>query len=83
MLIEKGADVNGLPAVKDGRTAIEGAAEHRRLDMVQMLLNAGSRGNVYGNVGFKRAIELAEGNRHFAVAKLLREHEQMANVLST
>ena len=37
-----------------------------------MLLNAGAKGDVNGKSGFKRAIELAEKNRHFAVAQLLR-----------
>jgi ankyrin repeat protein len=67
--------VNARPAVKEGRTAIEGAAEHGRLDMVQLLLNAGAKGDVTGKTGFKRAIELAEKNRHFAIAQVLRAQQ--------
>ncbi|KAI8657953.1 hypothetical protein NCS57_01175400 [Fusarium keratoplasticum] len=71
-LIDNGADVNGAPSYVEGRYAIEGAAEHGRLDMVQLLLNAGARGNVLNGMGFKRAIELATKNEHFAIANLLK-----------
>ncbi|KAH7006817.1 ankyrin repeat-containing domain protein [Ilyonectria destructans] len=72
LLIDNGADVNGSPSFVEGRYAIEGAAEHGRLDMVQLLLNAGARGNVFNGMGFKRAIELATKNEHFAIANLLK-----------
>jgi ankyrin repeat protein len=72
LLISKGADVNAWPSIKEGRTAIEGAAEHGRLDMVRLLLNAGAIGDVIHGTGFKRAIELAEENGHFAVANVLK-----------
>lgn len=75
MLIERGPDVNARPAIKDGRTAVEGAAEHGRLDTVQVLLNALAGGNATGKISFKRAIDFAENNRHFAVAQLLRDHQ--------
>ncbi|KAM6521887.1 hypothetical protein FALCPG4_011589 [Fusarium falciforme] len=71
-LIDNGADVNGAPSYVEGRYAIEGAAEHGRLDMVQFLLNAGARGNMLNGTGFKRAIELATKNEHFAIANLLK-----------
>lgn len=71
-LIHKGADVNGAPSFVEGRYAIEGAAEHGRLDMVGLLLHAGARGNVLNGTGFKRAIELATENEHFAIANLLK-----------
>ena len=51
MLLKAGADVNASPAVTSGRTALE-EAEHGRLDLVQLLLNAGA-----GSV--QRAAELA------------------------
>jgi hypothetical protein len=38
--------------------------------MVQLLLNAGAKGDVIGKTVFKRAIEFAEKNRHFAIAQL-------------
>jgi ankyrin repeat protein len=71
MLIEKGANVNALPAFNDGRTAIEGAAEHGRLDTVKMLINAGATGDIVGKAGFTKAINLAKKNSHFQVAELL------------
>ncbi|KAI1424264.1 ankyrin repeat-containing domain protein [Xylaria sp. FL1777] len=43
ILVEHGADVDAPPAKKDGRTALEGAAEHGRLDMVEFLLEMGAR----------------------------------------
>jgi hypothetical protein len=38
--------MQSMPAVVEGWYAIEGTAEHGRLDMVQLLLNAGAKGNV-------------------------------------
>ncbi len=72
LLISRGADVNAMASFEEGRYAIEGAAEHGRLDTVQMLLNAGAKGNCQLGTGFNSAIELAEGNGHFAVANLLK-----------
>ncbi|KAH6620968.1 ankyrin repeat-containing domain protein [Chaetomium sp. MPI-SDFR-AT-0129] len=74
LLITHGADVNAGPSFDGGSTAsaIEMAAKHGRLDMVQLLLNAGAVGNVTRGLGFKPAIQLAEGNGHYAVANLLK-----------
>ena len=72
LLISKGAKVNAMASLEEGRYAIEGAAEHGRLDMVKMLLNAGAMGNLERGTGFEYAVELAEGNGHFAVANLLK-----------
>ena len=69
-LILRGAHVNAPAAEDEGRTAIQGAAEYGRLDMVQLLLNAGAA----EEDGFRRAVELAEGEEHFAAADLLRRH---------
>jgi ankyrin repeat protein len=70
--LEAGADINAPPAIIDGRTALDGAAEYGHLDMVQVLLNAGARSDFSNDERFNRAIELAEKNGHFAVAKLLK-----------
>jgi hypothetical protein len=43
ILLGMGADVNAEPAAPEGRMAPDGAAEWGRLDMVQVLLNAGGR----------------------------------------
>lgn len=72
MLLERGADINAPAAAEKGRTAIEGAAEHGRSDMVDFLLQNGAKGDP--ETGFSRAIELAEAEVHFGVAKILREH---------
>jgi ankyrin repeat protein len=70
-LLEAGADVSAPAARVDGRTAIDGAAEHGRLDMVKLLLNAGAKSYSSDRRNFGRAIELAETNGHFAIARLL------------
>ncbi|KAK4139318.1 ankyrin repeat-containing domain protein [Dichotomopilus funicola] len=73
LLITRGAKVNAIPEPTHGLTTIEAAAKHGRLDMVQLLLNAGAVGDVRrGRRGFKPAIQLAEKNGHYAVAKLLK-----------
>jgi ankyrin repeat protein len=41
-LLETGADVNAAPAIVNGLTALDGAAERGRSDMVEMLLSAGA-----------------------------------------
>jgi ankyrin repeat protein len=67
LLIERGADVNAPAMGKDGRTALEGAAEHGRLDLVQLLLNLGVE------VAGSRAIEFAREEGHDGVVALLEE----------
>jgi ankyrin repeat protein len=68
-LIQHGADVNAPAIREDGRTALEGAAEHGRLDMVQLLLNveAEARGS--------RAVRFARNEGHDGVVQLLLENE--------
>jgi ankyrin repeat protein len=81
MLLDRGADVDAWPSSVKRLTAIEGAAEHGRLDMVQLLLNAGAKGDVASGKGFERAIELAKKEGHYAVAGLLeaeQEHVKMS-----
>jgi ankyrin repeat protein len=75
LLIKELADINAPPSPVDGRTAIDGAAEHGGLDMVQVLLNAGAVGDVLGKLGFANAIALAKRNKHRTVAMLLEEAE--------
>ncbi len=75
MFISRDANVNESPSPEEGCSAIEGAAEHGRLDMVQLLLNAGATGIAIHGVGFPRAVQLAEKNGHFAVASLLKERD--------
>jgi ankyrin repeat protein len=42
LLLEKGADVNAPASPQEGRMALDGAAEHGRLDTVQLLLTFGA-----------------------------------------
>ncbi|CAG8057753.1 unnamed protein product [Penicillium salamii] len=72
MLLDLGADVNQKPAKKDGRTALMGAAEHGRIDMLQMLLDEGAQITGEYECYFREAVELAEGQGHYAAARLLK-----------
>jgi serine/threonine-protein phosphatase 6 regulatory ankyrin repeat subunit B len=64
-LVSRGADVNA-PAWSDyHRTALEGAAEHGRLDTVQFLIN------MQANVHTSRALHFARKEGHDAVVALL------------
>lgn len=67
-LMQRGANVNALPIGDHGRTVLEGAAEHGRLDMVQLLLNfaAETRGS--------RALRFAKREGHEGVVALLLEN---------
>jgi ankyrin repeat protein len=67
-----GAEVNAEPAGIEGRMALDGVAEHGRLDMVQLLLNLGAKSEVPGRTGFNTAIKLVSKNSHFVVAELLK-----------
>jgi len=64
-LIERGANVNAPSMGEDGRTALEGAAEHGRLDMVQLLLN------LEADVRGLRAVQFARREGHDGVVTLL------------
>ena len=66
-LIQRGADVHALAMGEYGRTALEGAAEHGRLDVVQLLLNLGVE------VAGSRAIQFARKEGHDGVVALLEE----------
>lgn len=66
-LVQAGADANAPAMGKYGRTAIEGAAEHGRLDIVQLLLNLGVE------AAGSRAIQFARREGHDGVVALLEE----------
>ena len=72
-LLEAGADLNEPAAKVRGRIALEGAAESSRLDMVQLLLNAGTD---IGGECAKRVKDLAEENCHWTLANVynVRNH---------
>ncbi|KAI1127294.1 ankyrin [Nemania abortiva] len=74
MIIEAGGDCNAPAAETCGRTALEGAAEHGRLDMLKYLLECGTRTEGAFCRQYFRAIKFAEEETHYAAAQLLRDH---------
>jgi len=72
MTIDK-ADVNAPRASKQGRTALEGASEHGRIDMIELLLHHGAKTTGTGRRQFVRSIKFAEREGHFVAAGLLRK----------
>ncbi|KAI1359794.1 ankyrin repeat-containing domain protein [Xylaria arbuscula] len=78
-LLEYGGDVNGLPARIHGRTALEGASEHGKLDMVQLLLENGASLDGAMRIHYIRAVAYARKEGHYAVATLLKEFGPWTN----
>ncbi|KAK4464405.1 hypothetical protein QBC42DRAFT_319840 [Cladorrhinum samala] len=76
LFIEKGADVNAPAVGAGGRTALEGAAEHGRLEILHMLLTEEPKADISGpyRIQFLRAVRLAEKEGHMTAARLLRHH---------
>ena len=68
--------MNAAPAIKEGRTALEGAAEHGRIDLLQLLLNAGADTKGPQCTQYKRALEFAAEYGHDAVCRLLKTHHE-------
>lgn len=67
-LITRGANVNADVVDDADRMPLEGAAEHGRLDVVQLLLN------LHAEVRGTRALEFARREGHGGVVQLLLEH---------
>jgi ankyrin repeat protein len=67
-LVQEGADVNAPAVGERGRSAIEGAAEFGRLDIVQLLINLGAK------PADSRAMDLARKQGHDGVVALLSEN---------
>jgi len=76
LLIDRGADCDERAAEICGRTALEGAAEHGRLDMLEYLLHSGTRTVGVFCRQYFRAIKFAERETHYAAAQLLKDHRQ-------
>lgn len=80
LLVERGADCNapGVPLI--GGTALEGAAEYGRIDMVQYLLSEGVNTTDGEHCRqYFRAIRLAEFEGHHLAARLLKEHREWSD----
>ncbi len=60
--------MNAAPATEEARSVLQGAAEHGRIDMLQLLLTAGAD---FDGSGYARAIELAMEQGHTTVCALL------------
>ena len=73
-LLNLGANVNAPGSTANGKTALEAAAEHGRLDMVQILLNAGAASRPSDEGQIKNAIALAKDKGHFGICDLLEQH---------
>ncbi|KAH0426825.1 hypothetical protein CcaCcLH18_10105 [Colletotrichum camelliae] len=74
MLVDRGADVNAPGATDEGgRTALEGAAEHGRIDTIQYLLSQGVQTHAEGRLSYLRAIRYAELEGHKVAANLIKK----------
>ncbi|TQN71840.1 Protein fem-1-like protein B [Colletotrichum shisoi] len=73
-LLDLQANPNAPGAAIFGRTALEGAAEYGRLDVVQLLLNSGVETCGSGRRQCVRAIEFARKEGHPILVKLLSSH---------
>lgn len=73
-LISMGANIDAPRALLEGRTCLEGAAENGKLDMVQYLLNVGANTEGTGRLQYINAAVLAERERHYVIADVLRTH---------
>lgn len=79
-LLERGASLDIPPSKLDGRWPVEGAAEHGRLDMIQLLWNA--RELSPGGAGFEkrqclRAMYFAQENAHVGCRDLVAELSEL------
>ncbi|KAF5640395.1 Sex-determining fem-1 [Fusarium sp. NRRL 25303] len=70
--LDNGALINARGSRKGGRTALEGAAEHGRLDMLELLLQRGAAWSNYGRQQFISAVRLASKNAHYAIVDWLK-----------
>ncbi|KAI0178911.1 ankyrin repeat-containing domain protein [Hypoxylon sp. FL1284] len=71
-LIERGVRLDAPPSLgKEGRWPLEGAAEHGRIDMIQLLWDASF--GLVNDRQFGRAARLAEENGHIGCRDRIRE----------
>ncbi|PHH92806.1 hypothetical protein CDD83_4965 [Cordyceps sp. RAO-2017] len=75
-LINLSADINARRATTFGRTALEGAADYGKLDIVQFLLSHGVKTTCRWRRQYIRSIGFAKRNKNTAIELLLRNHRQ-------
>ena len=73
-VLEFSVNINAPAVVLNGRTALEGAAEHGHIDIVQLLLNAGSKPSGQEDAQYRKAINLASKSGHHAIMRLLEAY---------
>lgn len=75
LLLRAGAEINAAPSTTGGRTALEEAAKHGRLDVVSLLLKNDT--DVDGlDARCQKAARLAAGNEYPVISRLLREYKR-------
>jgi ankyrin repeat protein len=72
LLLQAVADMNAPPGI-NGRTALEGAAEHGRLDMTSHLLNLGADVKGRSNKSYRMAICRAWKEGHRVLANMIQD----------
>lgn len=81
-LLASGADVNQAGCWIYSRTAVEAAAEHGRLEILDLLLRHGGKitCNFGQDITHTHAVWLAKARGHMAAARLLMSQEEFANL---
>lgn len=75
ILLEAGADVNAPAAKREGRTALDAAAEHGRLDILHLLLKNDGKPSTLP-VRCEQAAKLATKFGRLIIARILREYHK-------
>lgn len=75
MLLRAGANIAAPAALENGRTALEGAAEHGRLDTVALLLQTALNQGILKALHIDGAIERAAHEGHKHVIELLKKYK--------
>ncbi|KAI0425230.1 ankyrin [Xylaria sp. FL1042] len=83
LLLDAGANIFGTVELSTGKTStLRTAAEHGRLDMVDMILKKLAGNTKCGRHLYEDAVEWAERYGHFAIAKMIRAAYNWTSVKS-